>query len=310
MHKMEVKMETQIQVFNNSDFGDVRTIIRDGEPWFVAADVCRALDVDSTATRRLDDDEKGLHSTQTLGGEQNMTIVNEPGLYSLVLSSRKPEAKAFKRWITHDVIPAIRRHGMYAIDDIIANPDLGIAALQALKEEREKRQALESTVAVQSQQIAELAPKASYYDIVLNCKDLMSISKIAKDYGKSAIWLNDKLAELKVQYKQDGVWLLIGRGVLIGATNAKYERGASMPRLPLTKAQRQRLALVRTIDGYIGERRRAGAGHREIAMSLGLGYTTLREKLAKPERFRLDEIQHIANVLNVSISQLLGEVDV
>ena len=82
-----------------------------------------------------------------------------------------------------------------------------------------------------------------------------------------------------------------------------------MPRLPLTKAQRQRLALVRTIDGYIGERRRAGAGHREIAMSLGLGYTTLREKLAKPERFRLDEIQHIANVLNISISRLLGETN-
>ena len=80
-----------------------------------------------------------------------------------------------------------------------------------------------------------------------------------------------------------------------------------MPRLPLTKAQHQRLALVRTIDGYIGERRRAGAGHREIAMSLGLGYTTLREKLAKPERFRLGEIQFIANVLNISISRLLGE---
>lgn len=80
-----------------------------------------------------------------------------------------------------------------------------------------------------------------------------------------------------------------------------------MPRLPLTKAQRQRLALVRTIDGYIGERRRAGAGHREIAMSLGLGYTTLREKLAKPERFRLDEIQYIANVLNLSVAKLLGD---
>lgn len=214
-------METQLQIFKSPDFGDVRTIIRDGEPWFVAADVCRALDVDSTATRRLDDDEKGLHSTQTLGGEQNMTIVNEPGLYSLVLGSRKPEAKAFKRWITHDVIPAIRRHGMYAIDDIIANPDLGIAALQALKEEREKRQALESTVAVQSQQIAELTPKASYYDIVLNCKDLMSISKIAKDYGKSAIWLNDKLAELKVQYKQGGVWLLYQRYAEKGYTSTK-----------------------------------------------------------------------------------------
>ena len=214
-------METQLQIFKNPDFGDVRTIIRDGEPWFVAADVCRALDVDSTATRRLDDDEKGLHSTQTLGGEQNMTIVNEPGLYTLVLGSRKPEAKAFKRWITHDVIPAIRRHGMYALDEILENPDIAIAALQQLKDERAKRKQLESTVAVQSQQIAELTPKASYYDIVLNCKDLMSISKIAKDYGKSAIWLNDKLAELKVQYKQGGVWLLYQRYAEKGYTSTK-----------------------------------------------------------------------------------------
>lgn len=219
-------METQLQIFKNPDFGDVRTVIRDGEPWFIATDVCRALDVDSTATRRLDEDEiSALRLTQTssngVSQEREVNIVNEPGLYSLVLGSRKPEAKAFKRWITHDVIPAIRRHGMYAIDDIIANPDLGIAALQALKEEREKRQALESTVAVQSQQIAELTPKASYYDIVLNCKDLLSISKIAKDYGKSAIWLNDKLAELKVQYKQGGVWLLYQRYAEKGFTSTK-----------------------------------------------------------------------------------------
>lgn len=219
-------METQLQIFKNPDFGDVRTIIRDGEPWFVAADVCRALDVDSTATRRLDEDEiSALRLTQTssngVSQEREVNIVNEPGLYSLVLGSRKPEAKAFKRWVTHDVIPAIRRHGMYAINDIIANPDLGIAALQALKDEREKRQALESTVAVQSQQIAELTPKASYYDIVLNCKDLLSISKIAKDYGKSAIWLNDKLAELKVQYKQGGVWLLYQRYAEKGYTSTK-----------------------------------------------------------------------------------------
>ena len=146
-------METQLQIFKNPDFGDVRTVIRDGEPWFIATDVCRALDVDSTATRRLDEDEiSALRLTQTssngVSQEREVNIVNEPGLYSLVLGSRKPEAKAFKRWITHDVIPAIRRHGMYAIDDIIANPDLGIAALQALKEEREKRQALESTVPI------------------------------------------------------------------------------------------------------------------------------------------------------------------
>lgn len=218
-------METQLQIFKNPDFGDVRTITLDGEPWFVAADVCKALEIKnpSDALLRLDNDEKNtLCLTEGItAGNPNVNIVNEPGLYSLVLGSRKPEAKAFKRWITHDVIPAISRHGMYAIDDIIANPDLGIAALQALKEEREKRQALESTVAVQSQQIAELTPKASYYDIVLNCKDLMSISKIAKDYGKSAIWLNDKLAELKVQYKQGGVWLLYQRYAEKGYTSTK-----------------------------------------------------------------------------------------
>lgn len=217
-------METQLQIFKNPDFGDVRTIIRDGEPWFVATDVCRALEIGNPtmALSRLDGDEQALISIEGLSrGNDKGNIVNEPGLYSLVLGSRKPEAKAFKRWITHDVIPAIRRHGMYAIDDIIANPDLGIAALQALKDEREKRQALESTVAVQSQQLAELAPKASYYDIVLNCKDLLSISKIAKDYGKSAIWLNDKLAELKVQYKQGGVWLLYQRHADKGYTSTK-----------------------------------------------------------------------------------------
>lgn len=218
-------METQIQVFNNSDFGDVRTITIDKEPWFVAADVCKALEIvnPTQALSRLDEDEKNtlcLNEGIT-AGNPNFNIVNEAGLYTLVLGSRKPEAKAFKRWITHDVIPAIRRHGMYAIDDIIANPDLGIAALQALKDEREKHKRLESTVAVQSQQLAELAPKASYYDIVLNCKDLLSISKIAKDYGKSAIWLNDKLAELKVQYKQGGVWLLYQRYAEKGYTSTK-----------------------------------------------------------------------------------------
>ncbi len=85
----------------------------EGEPWFVAADVCRALGIDRTQTRRLDEDEKGVYSAQTPGGQQDMSIVNEPGLYALVLSSRKPEAKAFKRWITHEVIPNIRKTGGY-----------------------------------------------------------------------------------------------------------------------------------------------------------------------------------------------------
>lgn len=106
----------ELQIFRNETFGQVRTIARDGEPWFVAADVCRALDVSDTwnALQRLDDDEKGTCSISTPGGKQDMSIINEPGLYTLVLGSRKPEARAFKRWITHEVIPSIRKTGSYS----------------------------------------------------------------------------------------------------------------------------------------------------------------------------------------------------
>lgn len=112
-------METQIKVFNNSDFGEVRTTIRDNEPWFVAVDVCKALSITNhrDALGRLDEDEKGVALTDTLGGKQNLTIVNEPGLYTLVLGSRKPAAKAFKRWVTHEVLPALRKTGRYSIEE-------------------------------------------------------------------------------------------------------------------------------------------------------------------------------------------------
>ena len=93
----------------------MRAVTLDGEPWFVAADVCRALGLgnSSMAVSKLDDDEKGVITSDTLGGKQEMSTINEPGLYSLILRSRKPEAKAFKRWITHEVIPAIRKTGGY-----------------------------------------------------------------------------------------------------------------------------------------------------------------------------------------------------
>lgn len=114
----------QIQVFENTEFGKVRTVVIDNEPWFVAVDVCKALEIKNNrdALGRLDDDEKGVVSTDTLGGEQEVGVVNESGLYTLVLGSRKPEAKAFKRWITHDVIPTIRKTGGY-----VANDDLFIS---------------------------------------------------------------------------------------------------------------------------------------------------------------------------------------
>lgn len=107
-----------------------------GEPWFVAKDICAVLGVDQTAVRRLDPDEKGLRSMHTLGGVQELLCVNEPGLYSLVIGSRKPEAKQFKRWITHEVIPSIRRNGMYATDTLLDDPDLLLKTVTRLTEER------------------------------------------------------------------------------------------------------------------------------------------------------------------------------
>lgn len=96
---------------------DIRVIDKDGEMWFVADDITAALDLHRTAHRRLDDDEKGVHSTHTPGGEQEAVVINESGLYSLVLSSRKAEAKAFKRWVTHEVLPSIRKKGGYGQPD-------------------------------------------------------------------------------------------------------------------------------------------------------------------------------------------------
>ncbi len=135
---------SSIQTFTNTDFGSVRVVDVNGEPWFVAADVCKALEIEKTdrALSRLDDDEKGAHSVSTLGGKQKVAIVNEPGLYSLVLGSRKPEAKAFKRWISHEVIPSIRKHGAYMtpekLREVILSPDVMIEVCMNLKAEQEK----------------------------------------------------------------------------------------------------------------------------------------------------------------------------
>lgn len=202
-----------IQIYRYEGF-DVRTVNRNGEPWFVAADVCRVLELGNPtmALERLDEDEMTLisiegHSGQR-GGAQMQNLVNEPGLYTLILGSRKPQARAFKRWVTHDVIPSIRKHGLYATDELLADPDILIAALQELKAERERTKMLQLTAAIQGQQIAEMQPKASYYDLILQNKNTVPVTQIAKDYGMSGRALNKLLHELGIQYKMRDTWLL------------------------------------------------------------------------------------------------------
>jgi len=199
-----------IQIYRYEDF-DVRTVNKNGEPWFVAADVCRVLELGNPtmALERLDEDEKALISIEGLSrGNDNGNIINEPGLYTLILGSRKPQARAFKRWITHDVIPSIRKHGLYATDELLADPDILIAALQELKAEREHAKLLQLTAAIQEQQIAEMQPKASYYDLILQNKNTVPVTQIAKDYGMSGQALNKLLHELGIQYKLRNTWLL------------------------------------------------------------------------------------------------------
>ena len=212
-------MNNKIKVFENAEFGSVRTVTINGEPWFVAADVCRALDIDPTSTRRLDDDEKNtLRLTQGIPGNPNVTVVNEPGLYTLVLGSRKPEAKAFKRWITHEVLPSIRKNAVYATPEFlqktISDPQWAMGVLQALADAQDK-------IAVQQKQISEMKPKATYYDLVLQTKNAVNITTIAKDYGLSAVTLNKKLHDYGVQYKQGGTWLLYQQYADMGYTKTR-----------------------------------------------------------------------------------------
>ncbi len=216
----------ELKIFESPDFGKVRTMEIDGEPYFVGKDVAEILgykDTSDAMKRHVDNEDKLTRCFTDSGQNREMYIINESGLYSLILSSKLPKAKEFKRWVTSDVLPSIRRHGLYATDELIANPDIAIAAFQALKEEREKSRQLMDTVAVQNQQIAELQPKASYYDVVLNCKDLLSITEIAKDYGKSAKWLNNYLHDNKVQFKQGDIWLLYSKHAEKGYTNTKTQ---------------------------------------------------------------------------------------
>ena len=214
----------ELKVFENAEFGSVRTTTVNGEIMFVGKDVAEILGYSNprdALAKRVDDEDKGVAKCDTLGGKQDLTMINESGLYSLILSSKMPNAKKFKHWVTADVLPAIRKTGMYATEELLENPDLAIQAFTALKLEREKNKKLNTTVKVQEQQIMELQPKASYYDLVLNCPDLLSVTVIAKDYGKSAKWLNNFLKEHKIQFKQGGIWLLYKEYAEKGYTSTK-----------------------------------------------------------------------------------------
>ena len=193
------------------DDAELRIIEKDGEVWFVGKDVAEVLGYaksrNALSTHVDEEDKKDAPIQGYPGGTQNMTVINESGLYSLVLKSKMPDAKKFKRWVTSEVLPSIRKHGAYmtneTIEQALLNPDTLIQLATNLKEERTQR-------LIAEQRVNELQPKADYYDSILKNKSLMTISIIAKNYGMSATKMNELLHDLGVQYKQSKTWLLYG----------------------------------------------------------------------------------------------------
>ena len=202
----------ELQVFQNSQFGNLEILTIEGKEWFPAIQVAEILGYSNPrdAVERHTK-KRGVvkHDViDKLGRKQNKKFIDEGNLYRLITRSKLPQADEFEEWVFEDVLPSIRKHGLYATDNVIEqtiqNPDYIIHVLTEFKKEREGR-------LVAEQQVHELKPKATYYDLVLQNKSLLSVSKIAKDYGMSARSLNKLLHSLGVQYKQGDIWLLYAK---------------------------------------------------------------------------------------------------
>ena len=200
----------ELKVFNYEST-EVRTIMLNGEPWWIAKDICDVLDMSNTsvALSRLDDEEVTKFNLGGLSGETN--VINESGLYSLIMTSRKPEAKGFKKWVTSVVLPSIRKNGMYAtevtVEKMLSDPDFAIELLTTLKEERAKRIEVEKT-----------------NTILMHVTKNYTSTEIAKELGlKSATELNKILSEKKVQYKQNETWVMYSKYADKGYTDIKQQ---------------------------------------------------------------------------------------
>lgn len=206
-------MDNNIQIFNNEELGTIRIKGTPDAPLFCLGDVCKMLGLRQGNVReRL---EKGVVSTEPLltsGGIQMVNFVTEDGLYDVILDSRKPEAKRFRKWVTSEVLPTIRKHGAYmtkdALERAITEPDFLIQLATTLKEEKAKRLEAEQQCEAQKQIIGEMEKKVSYLDLILSSTSTMTITQIAQDYGMSGQRMNKLLHGLRIQYKVGEQWIL------------------------------------------------------------------------------------------------------
>lgn len=249
-------MNSEIQTFN-FNASTLRTLIDEaGDPWFVAKDVCDILGLENSrkATADLDPDEKNTVTiSDGIPGNPNKTIISEPGLYKLIMRSRKPEAKTFQRWVTHEVLPSIRKHGIYAtnttIDQIIADPDFGIRLLTDLKEERAKRIEAENHV-------KELEPKAKALDDFTDVPDALLVRESAKLLSNAGTPIGEEklrewLSSHDWTYRHAGTWWATSRHVKAGhlvmvesRSHGQHKDGSIFAFAPTVKITRKGLALI------------------------------------------------------------------
>ena len=198
----------KITIFSNEDFGKVRAVMIDDEPWFIGKDVAIALGYSNprdALAKRVDDEDKGVAKRDTLGGSQDFTVINESGLYSLILSSKLPKAKAFKRWVTHEVIPSIRKAGVYMTDSLLDrvknDPEIIYSLAEELLNARNKVKGLETELSVAK-------PKAEFYDTFVNPNDCTGLRVTAKELNVPERKFINFLIDEKFLYRSPAQQLL------------------------------------------------------------------------------------------------------
>lgn len=195
----------QPQIFNFEQ-NEVRTFLENDVPYFVANDVAKTLGYKNPSKATNDHCKKAIETwgNDSLGRRQKFKIIPESDVYRLIIKSNLPSAEKFESWVMEEVLPQIRKHGMYATDELLNNPDLLIEVATKLKEERTLR-------LVAEQKVAEMQPKVNYHDIILANKSVTPISFIAKNYGMSAMQMNKLLHDFGIQYRQGKAWLLYAK---------------------------------------------------------------------------------------------------
>ncbi len=215
--------DNEIILFKHEEFGEIRTLNIDGEPWFVGKDIAVALGYSAPRNAiqaHVDNEDKTTALIQCTGSEykSNAVIINESGLYSLILSSKLPSAKKFKHWVTAVVLPSLRKHGAYitaeTLHKTMSDPRELAKLLTTLADEQDKRRKLE-------EENAFLSVKANYYDRILNSKNAVPVTQIAKDYGMSAIAFNRMLHDYGIQYSIRNSWVLYAEYANLGYTQSK-----------------------------------------------------------------------------------------